>query len=128
VEGGSFTVASVGSAIHAASLKVRARLLDIAQKMDRSPLSDARLDAVTFADGQIRLTSDPSRAVGLSEAMRHAKLDTIDADASAAPGPERQKYATYTHSAVFAEVTVDQDLGTIRVPRIVTAIAGGRII
>ncbi len=33
-----------------------------------------------------------------------------------------------THSAVFAEVTVDESLGTIHVPRVVSAIAGGRIL
>ena len=33
-----------------------------------------------------------------------------------------------THSAVFAEVKVDEDLGVIRVTRIVNAVAAGRII
>lgn len=32
------------------------------------------------------------------------------------------------HSAVFVEVKVDEDLGTIHVTRIVSAIAGGRVI
>src|SRR5205823_14344088 len=60
--------------------------------------------------------------------LRESKLDTIDAEASAKPGPDRKKYATYAHSAIFAEVKVDEDLGTIQVTRIVTAVAGGRII
>jgi xanthine dehydrogenase YagR molybdenum-binding subunit len=128
VEGGSLTAATVGSAVYAVCQKLRETLFNAAQKMDQSPLAGASLDAVTFAEGQIRLAGDASRAVPLSDVMRHAKLDTIDAEASAAPGPERSKYATYAHAAVFAEVTVDQDLGTIRVPRIVTAVAGGRII
>ncbi len=37
-------------------------------------------------------------------------------------------YTMCAHSAVFAEVTVDETLGTIRVPRVVSAIAGGRIL
>jgi xanthine dehydrogenase YagR molybdenum-binding subunit len=37
-------------------------------------------------------------------------------------------YKSYTHSAVFAEVEVDEDFGTVSVCRIVSAIAGGRII
>src|SRR5205823_1361768 len=34
----------------------------------------------------------------------------------------------YAHSAIFAEVKVDEDLGTIHVTRIISAVAGGRII
>ena len=35
-----------------------------------------------------------------------------------------RKYARYTHSAVFAEVKVDEDLGMVRVTRVVSAVAG----
>jgi xanthine dehydrogenase YagR molybdenum-binding subunit len=41
---------------------------------------------------------------------------------------QRSKHTFGTHSAVFAEVRVDQDLGTIQVSRIVSAVAAGRII
>ena len=34
----------------------------------------------------------------------------------------------YTHSAIFAEVKVDEELGVIRVTRIVNAVAAGRIL
>jgi xanthine dehydrogenase YagR molybdenum-binding subunit len=33
-----------------------------------------------------------------------------------------------THSAVFVEVKVDEDLGTVKVTRVVSAIAGGRVL
>ncbi len=33
-----------------------------------------------------------------------------------------------THSAIFAEVKVDEQLGVIRVTRVVSAVAGGRIL
>ena len=36
--------------------------------------------------------------------------------------------ARNTHSAVFAEVKVDEELGVVRVTRIVSAVAAGRII
>jgi len=36
-------------------------------------------------------------------------------------------YANNTHSAMFAEVKVDEQLGVIRVTRAVSAVAGGRI-
>ena len=40
----------------------------------------------------------------------------------------QERYATYAHGAVFAEVKVDPDLGQIRVARLVGAFAAGRII
>src|SRR5207253_8241782 len=123
-----FTAASVGSAVRAACLLVREKLFNAAKKMDGSPLADAKLEQVTFADGQIHLSSDPSRAVAITDVTKKAALDSIEMEASAQPGPKRDKFATYTHSAIFAEVKVDQDLGVIRVPRIVSAVAGGRII
>jgi xanthine dehydrogenase YagR molybdenum-binding subunit len=128
VEGGSFTVATVGSAIHDACMTLRAKLLKLAKKMDASPLANAKIEEVSFADGQMRLNSDASRAVSIADVMRATKTDTLDAEAQAAPGSKRKKFATYAHSAIFAEVKVDQDLGTIRVTRLINATAGGRII
>ena len=37
-------------------------------------------------------------------------------------------YARNTHSAIFAEVKVDEQLGVIRVTRVVNAVAAGRIL
>ena len=38
------------------------------------------------------------------------------------------KYARNTHSAIFAEVKIDEQIGVIRVTRVVSAIAAGRIL
>ncbi|WP_163362031.1 molybdopterin cofactor-binding domain-containing protein, partial [Klebsiella aerogenes] len=37
-------------------------------------------------------------------------------------------FESYTHSAIFAEVKVDEELGQVRVTRIVSAIAAGKIL
>jgi xanthine dehydrogenase YagR molybdenum-binding subunit len=39
-----------------------------------------------------------------------------------------KKYSSFTHSAVFAEVAVDENLGTVRVDRLMLAIDAGRIL
>jgi xanthine dehydrogenase YagR molybdenum-binding subunit len=127
VEGGSFTAASVGSAVRAACNKVRERVFELAQEVDHSPLADAALDSITFVDGHVRSRREPSRSVSITDAMRHGRVDAIDETASAA-GPENPQHARNTHSAVFAEVHVDADLGTIQVPRVVSAVAAGRIL
>ena len=41
---------------------------------------------------------------------------------------KQKKYTRAVHSAVFCEVKVDEDFGTVRVTRVVSAIAAGRII
>ncbi len=127
VEGGSFTVSSVGSAIHAACRAVQKELLGLAQKMARSPLAGAKLDDVVFAEGKIRHRDDESREVSVADAMRAGKADRIEKEASAVPN-ERSKYSHSTHSAVFVEVKVDEQLGVIRVTRVVSAVAAGRIL
>jgi xanthine dehydrogenase YagR molybdenum-binding subunit len=61
--------------------------------------------------------------------MRHSGVVTIEESVESRPDPSADKrYAIYAHSAVFAEVRVDADFGTIRVTRVVNAVAGGRIL
>ena len=40
----------------------------------------------------------------------------------------QMRYSSYAHSAVFAEVRVDEELGIIRVTRVVDAVAAGKIL
>jgi xanthine dehydrogenase YagR molybdenum-binding subunit len=127
VEGGSFTTSSVGSAIHAACRGVQQDLLKLAQKMTDSPLAGAKLGDVIFADGRIRHKQGGGRDVSIADVMRAGKVDRIEKEATAEP-KQGSKYAHYTHSAVFAEVKVDEELGVIRVTRVVSAVAAGRIL
>jgi xanthine dehydrogenase YagR molybdenum-binding subunit len=127
VEGGSFTTSSVGSAIHAACRVVQKELLGMAQKIAGSPLAGAKLDDVVFAEGKIRRKDDARREVSVADAMRAGKVDRIEKEATAMPN-EDGKHSHFTHSAVFAEVKVDEELGVIRVTRVVSAVAAGRIL
>ena len=127
VEGGSFTTSSVGSAIHSACRAVQEELLGLAQKMAGSPLTGAKLDDVVFAEGKIRRKDDEHQEVSVADAMRAGNADRIEKEASAEP-KGNSKYAHFTHSAVFAEVKIDEQLGVIRVTRMVSAVAAGRIL
>src|ERR1700744_2188859 len=61
--------------------------------------------------------------------MHAADLDELSEDGKMSPSLlQMRKYVSYTHSAVFAEVRVDEDLGVIRIPKIVCAAAAGRIL
>jgi len=127
VEGGSFTTASVGSAIHAACRAVQEELLRLAQKMAGSPLAGAKRDDVLFADGKIRHKDDDSREASVAGAMRAGNVERIEKEATAEPNQDG-KFSHFAHSAVFVEVRVDEQLGVIRVTRVVNAVAAGRIL
>lgn len=129
VEGGSWTAASNGSAVMAACEAIKATLFKHAKAMTNSPLAQADYDDVVFAGGRIALKGDPARSLSFAEVMHAADLAEITEKGKAAPSLlQMRKYISYTHSAVFAEVRVDEDLGVVRIPRIVCAAAAGRII
>jgi xanthine dehydrogenase YagR molybdenum-binding subunit len=127
LEGGSWTAASVGNAIASTCEAMRKELLRLAKKLPSSPLAEMGVDDVSLADGKIVSKRDTSRAVSIADAMRHSKMDRIEQENSAEPDGDG-KHARYTHSAIFAEVKVDEQLGVIRVTRIVNAVAAGRIL
>jgi xanthine dehydrogenase YagR molybdenum-binding subunit len=127
VEGGSWTAASVAHAIAVTADEVREELLGLAQRMPNSPLAGAHPDDVVLADGMIVSKGDASRAVSIADAMRHDAVDRIEHEKSA-EFKEDGKHARNTHSAIFAEVKVDEQLGVIRVTRVVDAVAAGRIL
>jgi xanthine dehydrogenase YagR molybdenum-binding subunit len=127
VEGGSWMAASVSHAIANAADAVRKELLALAKKMPDSPLRGARLDDVTLADGKVVSKQDANRAVSIADAMRHGKVDRIEQEKSTS-FKTLASYACNAHSAIFAEVKIDEQLGVIRVTRIVSAVAAGRIL
>jgi len=129
VEGGSFTAATIGSAVKAVCEAVRKKVFLLARRIRNSPLAHTRLKDVTFADGYVRLHSDPKVGVSITDAMRQRKVASIEEETAVVPNESKQsRYTRHSHTAVFAEVKVDEDLGSIEVSRVVSAVAGGRIL
>ena len=127
VEGGSWMAASASHAVVAAAEAVRKELLALAKAIKGSPLANAKLEDVALAGGKIVSKKDSSRAVSIADAMRHGAVDRIEKEKTNS-FPDGSSYARNTHSAVFAEVKVDEQIGVIRVTRIVSAVAAGRIL
>lgn len=126
LEGGSFTVSSVGTAVEQACEALRQKLLDAAQQSPVSPFTGAKAEDVEFADGQMRLKAAPDKCVDLEQIV--AVSGELEAEVSAKPGEKRNGYSTATHSAIFVEVRVDESLGTVKVSRVVSAVAAGRVV
>jgi xanthine dehydrogenase YagR molybdenum-binding subunit len=127
VEGGSWIAASVSNGIAATCDAVRQDLLQAAKKVPDSPLAHAKLDEVALAGGKLVSKRDASRAVSIADAMRHGEVDRIEQEKSTTIANDGT-HAYNTHSAIFAEVKVDGQLGIIRVTRVVNAVAAGRIL
>jgi xanthine dehydrogenase YagR molybdenum-binding subunit len=127
LEGGSWIAATVSNAIAGTAQDIRRDLLDLAKAVPGSPLAGEALVDVTLRDGRIVSSKDPSRAVSIADAMRHGKVERV-ARERANSFPDLSKYARNAHSAIFAEVKVDEQLGVIRVTRAVNAVAAGRIL
>jgi xanthine dehydrogenase YagR molybdenum-binding subunit len=127
VEGGSYIAASVSNGIATTADAVRRGLLRLAKQMPNSPLADAASEQVVLADGKLVNKRDASRAVSIADAMRLGGADRIEQEKTTTFA-DGGSHAHNTHSAVFAEVKVDEQLGVIRVTRVVSAVAAGRIL
>src|SRR3954452_20650931 len=127
VEGGSWMAASSAHAVLGAAEEIRQELARLANAVPGSPLAATHTADVVLVDGTIAPNGDKSRAVSIADAMRHGNLERIEKE-KLNHFAEDESHARNTHSAVFAEVKVDEQLGVIRATRVVSAVAAGRIL
>ncbi|MCE3607880.1 xanthine dehydrogenase family protein molybdopterin-binding subunit [Massilia sp. P8910] len=129
VEGGSSHVATVGSAVQGVCEKLQKSLFKLARKMPDSPFAKARFEDAEFAGGTLRLRAQPGYALALAAIVAFDGAGRLEEKYMMLPNVLKQKnYLRATHSAVFVEVRVDEAFGTVRVTRVVSAIAAGRIV
>jgi xanthine dehydrogenase YagR molybdenum-binding subunit len=127
VEGGSWIATSVANGIATTADAIRDELLRLAKRIPNSPLANAASEDVELADGKLTSNRDAVRFVSIADAMRQDGVDRIELERTTEPVQDHAR-AHNTHSAVFAEVRVDEQLGVIRVARVVSAVAAGRIL
>src|SRR5262249_53417702 len=132
VSGGSRTAGSVGPAVRAAALKLRAKLDQLAGGMawndpaeilrrKNLPLIEAEATALTVAEATGKSQGQPPPPNQLPEEDRAAAERDRDAN------DDEEKYAFQSFGAHFVEVTVDPELGETRVRRVVSAMDVGRV-
>ncbi len=96
---GSVTASSTGAAVHDAAVALRQKLEGMMQS------GESFTDAIRRAGGQ-----------------------PVEVTINSKAGPEAQQYSMHSFGAVFTEVRVDESLGLVRIPRIVTAHGVGKIL
>jgi xanthine dehydrogenase YagR molybdenum-binding subunit len=104
ISAGSMTAATVGSTVYQLMNELKRKLVEL-------------------NGGQELAAGDSYAAL-----LKRNNMTTVDAQVDSKPDPEESKYAAHSFGAVFAEVSVDPDLGIVRARRIVAAFGAGRIL
>jgi xanthine dehydrogenase YagR molybdenum-binding subunit len=132
VEGGSWAAASTGAAVELACKSLADELFKAAGKVEGKPLDGAKRDDIAFVNGYIVVRANPAKRVSVKDAVAATGKDKIEVEETAKAGildmASQLQKSRNTHSAIFVEVKVDEELRIVRVTRVVCAVAAGRII
>ena len=126
--GGSGLAMSLSAAIHDAAGNLLQAFLDLVADDENSPLRGRAPSDVGCAAGRVHLLGDPAAGESYAEILARHALDEITADGRADLETGRGDSATSAFAAHFVEVRIDQDLGVLRVARVVSAIDAGRVL
>lgn len=147
VTGGSRMAGVMTSAVHKTAVALREQLVDLALTHPASPFRALQANTLTVADGRISspLADGPVVSIGsflaaIGKTEIDATRDTfaeigIDPKDSyknyttiaMAPPPTAGDFSLHSWCAHFIEVRVDEDFGTVRVSRVVSAFDSGRL-
>ncbi|MGI9036710.1 MAG: xanthine dehydrogenase family protein molybdopterin-binding subunit [Pyrinomonadaceae bacterium] len=140
VSGGSTTAASVTAAVLAAGEMVKKDLMAMALADGKSKLNGRRAEEVEFANARFFVKGDSSKSDDLTDILKRNDKTMVEACATSLPqnggglsggqappcatdnfpqdeDADAKKYSFHSFGAQFAEVLVDEDLGTVRVSR-----------
>jgi xanthine dehydrogenase YagR molybdenum-binding subunit len=146
IAGGSMLAGSIMGAVHKAAVAARDELIGLALSDANSPFRDTGANTLNFADGHIAAPRGEGPSLTLAELMSALKREEIEIRRNTLPeganaqdhhqawttlakvqGPTVGDYSMHSWCAHFAEVQVDEDFGTVRVSRMVSAFDCGRL-
>jgi xanthine dehydrogenase YagR molybdenum-binding subunit len=147
VAGGSQLAGVMTGAVQKAALAARDELIGLALNDPASPFRDLPANTLSVEAGQIAAPRGDGPRISVADLLRRVGRDRIEVlrDTFAENGltPEdRQRnfttvttmrgategeYSRYSWCVHFAEVRVDEDFGTVRVTRMVSALDSGRL-
>lgn len=146
VAGGSRSTASIGPSVQAAAKAIQKSLIGLAIEDKKSPLYGAKETDIQGVAGNLQLKRSPSVQDSYTAILERNKLNSLEEYGEFMPDgvkpgdkskiftgietailPTHAKFSAYTFGAVFAEVTVDESIGRIRVRRLVSAYGAGNI-
>lgn len=129
--GGSALASSLAIAVDDAAGRLIAAFADLAGQDADSPLHGCGREDVTVKDGALVHRDDPTRGLSYADILARHNLSELTADGTCADGfgmDTRGMSPAGGFAAKFVEVRIDQDLGLLRVARVVSAIDAGRVL
>ncbi|MGI4740911.1 MAG: xanthine dehydrogenase family protein molybdopterin-binding subunit [Janthinobacterium lividum] len=145
VSGGSMAAGTVSSSVFLAAQDVWQKLTKVAVLDKKSPLYQAKPADVEVVKGRLQLKANPSKGEEFAALMQRASLGDVEGSATGRYGAgyesaqaalnadkakkdEAGEHSMHSFGAHFCEVHVDPELGTVRVTKWVSVVAGGRIL
>ncbi|TCL71204.1 xanthine dehydrogenase family protein molybdopterin-binding subunit [Rhizobium sp. BK251] len=146
VAGGSQLANLMTAAVHKAAHAVRDELVGLAINDPNSPLRDLQANTLVVSGGRVRPPRDEGDGITIPELMKGLGRDKIEALRDNLPeghskddhyknfttvatmkSPTDGDYSLHSWCVHFVEVKVDEDFGTVRVSRMVSALDSGRL-
>ncbi|MBK6725284.1 MAG: xanthine dehydrogenase family protein molybdopterin-binding subunit [Acidobacteria bacterium] len=128
-QGGSTTTSSVGTAVQEACGLVVKEIVETLGKEQNSPFAGVAVNDVLVENGGITVKGRSDTRISFADALKRINKENVSVLHRSTPNAgERSKYTIASHGAQFAEVKVDEEIGTIRVTRVVQGTAAGKII
>lgn len=147
IAGGSMLAGSITGAVHKTALAARETLIGLALNDENSPFRETGANTLQVSGGQISVPRGEGPSLSIAALMKALGRDEIETlrntlpeDAQGAEdqrgawssmarvqGPTMGDFSMHSWSAHFVEVRVDEDFGTVRVSRMVSAFDCGRL-
>ena len=128
VSGGSMSAASVTPAVKVAATQARLKILTMAAGDSQSPVHGATPEELDFKDGKVFRKAAPDKSVSFTEILARQGNKPVEATGDAQPEQDAERFSAHSFGAVFAEVSVDPQLGTVRVRRVVGVYDVGKLL
>lgn len=149
ISGGSMGAGTFASSVYTASQDLWQKLTKVAVLDAKSPLFKAKPAEVEVVKGRLQLKANPAKGEDFAALMKRGNMTDLEgfgqgqygagyesAQAGAAATTKSDDagkeggggHAMHSFGAHFCEVKVDPELGTIRVTKWVSVVAGGRIL
>lgn len=149
ISGGSMGAGTFSSSVYSAAQDLWQKLIKVAVQDARSPLYRAKPADVEVVKGRLQLKASPTKGEDFAALMKRGGLSDLEgfgqgrygagyesAQASATANAKSDdagrddpgQHAMHAFGAHFCEVHVDPELGTVRITKWVSVVAGGRIL
>ena len=128
MHGAQQTMASVGSGVAHAGTLLRDRFVRTAFVDPASPLHGAGAENISVVNGRMSLRDEPNRGETYHDLLNRRGWTHLESEHTWTPDDRMDDYSIWSYGAVFAEVAVDELLGTVRIRRMDAYYDAGRII